>query len=180
MSDSTITGAGIALPAASYVTADGVTIFGAGVAENPITTDGGLATIGYTNELFTASVFPPGTPVYALAYSPSTGLTELAQAVASTAATSGVIGLAIPGFNNGRIPTAVVTSGPLTLTTAEWDAVVQGESGGLTVGANYYLNSNPSQKPITSTQPDSDQWVNLGTAISPTTLVVNINGPTPG
>jgi hypothetical protein len=33
MSDSTITGAGIPLPAESYVTPDGLTIFGAGVAE---------------------------------------------------------------------------------------------------------------------------------------------------
>ncbi len=181
MSDSTITGASIPLPAESYVTPDGLTIFGAGVAENPITTDGGLATIGYSTELFTASVFPPGTPVYALLYSSSTGLTELAQAVASTAATSGVIGLAIPGFNNGKgVHTAVVTGGPLTQTTAEWDAVVQGESGGLTVGTSYYLNSNGSQKPITSVQPDSDQWVNIGVAISPTTMVVRISGPTPG
>jgi hypothetical protein len=181
MSDSTITGAGIPVPAESYCTPDGFTLFGAGISENPLTTDGGAQTIGYYTELFTASVFPPGTPVYALLYSSGTGLTELAQAAATTAATSGVIGLAIPGFNNGKgVPTAVVIGGPLTLTTAEWDAVVQGESGGLTTGTSYYLNSNGSQKPITSVQPDSDQWVNIGKAISPTTMIVSINGPTPG
>jgi hypothetical protein len=37
MSDSTITGGGIPLPAASYVTTDGVSLLGAGTAENPIT-----------------------------------------------------------------------------------------------------------------------------------------------
>ena len=181
MSDTSIPPGSLPVPAESLVTPDNVTLFGAGISTVPLTADNGLKTLGYYTQLFTASVFAPGTPVYPLAYSAQTGLTELAQAAATTAATSGVIGLAIPGFNNGRgIPTAVANDGPLTLTTAQWDAVVQGESGGLTVGTSYYLNSNGSQKPITSVQPDSDQWVNIGTAISPTTMVVNISGPTPG
>ena len=176
MSDSNITGAGVALPAESYVTPDGITLFGGGVAENPLTADGALQTLGGFVPLFAATSLPPGTPVYPASYSASTGLTTLAQASAATAATAGVIGLAIPPFSSGK-PPPVTTGGALTLTTAQWDAVVQGESGGLAVGQTYYLNSNGAQKPITTTQPGSDQYVSIGTAISPTTMVLKISAP---
>jgi hypothetical protein len=177
MSDTSITPGQIPLPAESYATPDGLTITGAGVAENPLTTDGGADTMGNLEDIFTTSTFLPGTPVYPLLYNSGTGLTELAQAVASTVATAGVIGLAVPGFHTGR--TAVVSGGLLTLTTAEWDAVVQGESGGLVVGQSYYLNANGAQKPITTAAPSgsNNAYVGIGTAISPTTMAIKINAP---
>ena len=175
MSDATITEGGIPVPAESYVTPDGVTIFGSGITENPLTTDSAQNTMGGYKELFTASTFLPGTPVYPLAYNSGTGLTELAQASAATAATAGVLGLVSPVA--GPFGVILIIAGLMTMTTAEWDAVVQGESGGLTPGDNYYLNSNGAQKPIVNVFPDSDVGVNIGTAISPTTMKINIAGP---
>jgi hypothetical protein len=176
MSDSSITGGGIPLPAESYVTTDGITLRGSGVAESPLSISGNPQALGLDANIFAASVFAPGTPVYPLAYNSTTNLTELAQAVATTAADAGVIGLVMPGGNyNGGF--YVATGGLVTLTTAEWDAVVQGESGGLTVGQTYYLNSNGSQKPITTVQPATDQYVGIGTAISLTKMVLHITTP---
>ena len=178
MSDTTITESGLPIPAESYVTPDGLTIKGAGVDQSPITTDGGLDTLGRFADLFTASAFLSGTPVYPLLYDAGTGLTELATGLASTAASSGVIGLVVNDaglpYNGGLY---LATGGVLELTTAQWDAVVQGESGGLVVGQTYYLNSNGGQKPITTTQPTSDQYVGLGTAFSPTKMSLKITTP---
>lgn len=178
MSDTTIGPGQIPVPSASYATPDGVTILGAGIAENPLTTDGSHGTLGLFNSLFTASVFVNGTPVYPLLYNAGTGLTELAQAVASTVATAGVLGLVVV---DAAAPAGfyLVTNGLLTLTTAQWDAVVQGESGGLTVGDSYFLNANGAQKPITTTVPtgSGNAYVGIGIAISPTTMLVKINVP---
>ena len=178
MSDSTITDAGIPTPADSFVTTDGVTIRGSGTAQSPLSISGNPQVLGLDANIITASTFAPGTPVYPLAYSSGTGLTELAQAVASSVADAGVIGLVVPGgsYNGGFY---LVSGGELSLTTAEWDAVVQGESGGLTVGQSYFLNANGSQKPITTAVPSSsnDAYVGIGTALSPTKMAVKINVP---
>lgn len=178
MSDTTITGAGLPIPSESYGTPDGVTLRGAGTAQSPFSSSGAVQAMGLEANLFAASVFAPGTPVYPLAYNASTGLTELAQAVASSVADAGVLGLWVPGgeFNGGFY---LVTGGELVLTTAQWDAVVQGESGGLTPGQSYYLNSNGAQKPITTAVPTggNDAYVGIGTAVSPTKMAVKINVP---
>jgi hypothetical protein len=178
MSDSSITDAGIPTPAESFVATDGVTIRGSGTAQSPLSISGNPQAMGLDANIFAASSFAPGTPVYPLLYNSGTGLTELAQAVASSVADAGVIGLVMAGgeFNGGLW---LATGGLVVLTTAQWDAVVQGESGGLTPGQSYFLNANGAQKPITTAVPTGagDAYVGIGTAISPTKMSVKINTP---
>lgn len=70
----------------------------------------------------------------------------------------------------------VITSGPLTLTTAEWDAVkTGGVAGGLVPGAMYYLSGTTGK--ITATVPaggPSTVSVAVGFALSATMLFVRI------
>jgi len=70
------------------------------------------------------------------------------------------------------------TNGPLTLLTTQWDAVVTGESGGLTAGAAYYVSAAAAGK-LTVTPPAAtgSYIVPVGVALSPTTLIVNIGAP---
>ena len=79
--------------------------------------------------------FPPGTPVAASITDP--GKVELAGASGGDfscptgiAVTTGVIGQ----------HALVQYAGPISLTTAEWDAIT-GQSGGLTPGIFYYLTT---------------------------------------
>lgn len=65
----------------------------------------------------------------------------------------------------------VVTSGVLSATTGQWDAVTGG-SGGLVYDLVYFL-SNATSGAITSTPPSSGLVVRLGTALSTTKLAVN-------
>jgi hypothetical protein len=70
-------------------------------------------------------------------------------------------------------------SGPLSLTTNQWDLVVTGEIGGLTPGDWYYvsdvtpgfLQNTPPTVPAHFVAP-------VGVAISPTTLLIMPNYPT--
>lgn len=93
-----------------------------------------------------ASTIAVGTPVY----SSVTGKFDLAKADA--AATSMVVGLVADSAGVGTTqPGRVVVTGPLTLTTAQWDAVA-GTSGGLTFATYYYLSDSTAGR-LTSTKP---------------------------
>jgi hypothetical protein len=119
----------------------------------------------------TGSPLVQGAPVYI------SGSGSVAPAQANGLATSGVLGIA----NQIIAPSAtggVVVMGPLVLTTAQWDAVVTGESGGLTTGSLYFLDPVAAGK-LTATAPSTPgQVVTLiGRAMSPTTLVITISPP---
>jgi hypothetical protein len=112
-----------------------------------------------------------GAPVYI------TGSGTVSAAQANSLGTSGVLGV-----TNGLIAPAgtggVVVTGPLVLTTAQWDAVVTGESGGLTAGTLYFLDPAAAGK-LTATAPSTPgQVVTLiGRAIAPTTLIITMGVP---
>jgi hypothetical protein len=112
-----------------------------------------------------------GAPVYV------TGSGTVAPAQANGFSTSGVLGIANALIAPSGIGGVVVT-GPLVLSTAQWDAVVTGESGGLTSGTLYFLDSAVTGK-LTATAPSTPgQVVTLiGRAISPTTLIITIGAP---
>jgi hypothetical protein len=100
-------------------------------------------------------------------------------AIATSLAASSVVGLspiANGGADEEQIP--VVTAGELTLTTAEWDAIVTGESGGLTTGSYYYLSGATAGFLTTEPPVPDGQWVlKIGLALSPTTMLVQIGTP---
>ncbi len=69
--------------------------------------------------------------------------------------------------------------GPLTLTTAQWDAVTGGV-GGLILSADYYVSTaTPATGFLVTPAPaGSGDWrVYVGTALSPTTMLVSIGTP---
>lgn len=94
---------------------------------------------------------------------------------ASSQAASVVDGVA----SAAAAPTLTVTAiydGPITLTTAQWDART-GQSGGLSAGAVYYLGASPGT--LTTTPPSAVglSIVKLGRALNATTLLVEIERP---
>lgn len=103
----------------------------------------------------------------------SSGLGTVARADANSGTTSDIVGLTldleIGVGQSGRIQ----TSGILTATTGQWDAVTE-QVGGLTEGATYYLNIAPSGR-ITTTPPSApgQYVVIIGTAVSPTQMFIN-------
>lgn len=119
-----------------------------------------------------ASPIVQGAPVYI------SGSGAVAPARANALGTSGVLGIA----NSLVAPSAtggVVVTGPLVLTTAQWDAVVTGQIGGLSVGTLYFLDPATAGK-LTATAPSTRGQVVtiIGRAMSPTTLIITIGIPT--
>jgi hypothetical protein len=108
------------------------------------------------------------TPVY----SNATGTYAVANAGGST--TKNIVGfLQSTSVTNGT-PGTIITNGLMTATTAQWDAINSGESGGLTPGATYFLSAAGGY--ITTVAPTVvGQWVvKVGTALSSTQLQVNL------
>lgn len=121
------------------VAVDGVTITGTGLTGSPLTASGG----GAGGRTFLATLQTVGgdhigQPVSISGAAPSFGITSVTKASAqSTIAAAECVGLMIANAS-GNV--TVQYDGIVTLTTAQWDALVAGESGGLTIGATYYLN----------------------------------------
>jgi hypothetical protein len=174
---------------AQYVNAtDTLTIFGSGTENTPLTTSGGDNRFGTKSSrialadisLVTAAAYPIGTPVYESAFNPVTGAATYTQAIASAPATSGVMGLMSgPSTGPGAACPDLVDGGLFEMTTAQWDAVVVGEAGGLTPGAFYYLNT-AAGLPITTTPPApvlTNTFAGIGIAISPTIMRLRIGLP---
>jgi hypothetical protein len=116
--------------------------------------------------------FPIGTPVVASTTVAETVVPGRANAVGTTyvigvAASSGVIGN----------KTFVQYSGPLTLTTLEWDAIT-GQTGGLTLDVPYYLSSATAGK-LTATAPSAGGTFKqpVGVALSHTTMMIELTFP---
>ena len=118
-----------------------------------------------------ASTLPVGTPVYAS----SAGHVDNAKADA--AATSVCIGLvAKPAGILGSGSSGkgkIRTTGMIRATTGQWDTITGG-SGGLTVGARYYVSSATAGK-LTTTPGTLPMQV--GKAISTTEMLLNIAIP---
>ena len=113
-----------------------------------------------------------GMPVY------SSAADTVKRAQANAKATSKVTGLVydatIASAANGNI----AQSGVLVGTTAQWDAVVTGQTGGLTFNSTYFLDPANVGK-LTTTPPGTTGQCNviIGTAISPTELELQIAQP---
>jgi hypothetical protein len=109
------------------------------------------------------------TPVYV-----SGGDAIPAQADAQS--TMRVAGLAAETVADGN-PVAVIADGVFVATTLQWDAVTGG-SGGLTIGADYFL-SEATAGEITETAPDAagEFVVRVGHALSATELELELAQP---
>jgi hypothetical protein len=119
----------------------------------------------------TATALPFGAPVYA-----SSG-TAVKRGQANAKATSKLVGLVYDASVAAGANGSVAQGGILTGTTAQWDAVA-GTSGGLAVGAFYFLDAtNPGK--LTATAPITAGLVNVcvGSALSSTELEVDIELP---
>jgi hypothetical protein len=121
--------------------------------------------------------FPVGTPLRQSTTSGENGVVNLCRA---STGLEQCVGLA-SGSGIASTPTKtnralVQFAGPLTLTTAEWDVVVTGQTGGLTAGTAYYVSTATAGK-LTATKPTTAFTVRVGVASSPTEMLVAIDGP---
>jgi len=109
------------------------------------------------------------TPVYV------SGLNVL-PAQADAQSTVRVAGLAESTVATAN-PIEVIADGVLVATTVEWDAVT-GETGGLTPGADYFLDETTAGA-LTQTAPDNagDFVVRVGHALSSTEFEIEIAQP---
>lgn len=130
-------------------------------------------TVSIANGYFNGSVLQNNEvatlPICNAVYSDGNGTVR--KATANAAGTSDVTGLAYADINaatNG----VIATSGEMTATTAQWDAVT-GQTGGLTPGARYFLDNTTAGR-ITTTPPSSGYICPVGKAISTTKMLVRI------
>lgn len=112
-----------------------------------------------------------GSPVYI------SGSGAFKRSLANSYATSGVIGLATAAITSSSSG-YIATQGVLTLTTGQWDAIVTGESGGLTAGSLYFVDPTTIGN-LTSTVPTTvgQVIVCVGRALSSTTLLIEMQEP---
>jgi len=112
-----------------------------------------------------------GTPVYIDAAN------GCKRAQANASGTTNVVGLVKDASITAATSGAIITSGVLSATTAQWDAVA-GTTGGLVAGTVYYL-SDATVGQLTATAPTTggSYVAPIGTAISTTELKLEV-GPT--
>lgn len=96
------------------------------------------------------------------------------KALADASGTKDVIGLVAQASINASSSGIIKTSGVLSASTTQWDAVTGG-SGGLTPNSRYYLDSSTAGK-LTATAPTTaGQYVcPVGLAISTTEMKIDI------
>ena len=119
-----------------------------------------------------AVAFVPGQVGYIVA-----ATAEADSARANAAATANAVGIAVTAAAAAD-PVYLRYSGPVSLTTDQWDAVVTGGEGGLSVDAYYYVDSANAGK-LVSTAPSAGGTFKtaVGLAISSTTLLVGQHVP---
>lgn len=112
-----------------------------------------------------------GMPVYVSAAD------EVKKALADALGTSEILGLVADITVAASDPARILTDGRLTATTAQWDAVT-GQTGGLTPGSVYYLDSSTAGN-LTTTAPtaEGETVVRVGRALSTTVLEISIDRP---
>lgn len=96
-------------------------------------------------------------------------------AVADEVGHAQVVGLAGTANEAGR-KVAIVYSGPLSLPTDAWDRVTGG-NGGLTPGAVYLVSEAAPGQLIVEGDVVPTVQARVGVALSPTTLLINIEAP---
>ena len=108
-------------------------------------------------------------------YIKSSGSVDLAKANAS--GTAQAVGLVFDTTIATGAVGSVIIGGPITLTTAQWDAIA-GTTGGLTAGVNYFLSPTVAGS-LTATCPSTTgNYAELvGQAASATTLYVSARSP---
>lgn len=116
-----------------------------------------------------AATLIAGQPVY------ESSATDVDKAAANADATSKCIGLAKAAIAAAASGT-IQTSGVITLTTGEWDAVC-GTTGGLAGGTQYYLSSTAGL--LTSTAPSTTGYYVLPVIVglSSTEALIVVNWP---
>lgn len=118
-----------------------------------------------------AAAITVGKPVYVK----SNGNVDLARA--NAASTTDILGLVYDASIAAAGTGAIATDGPVTATTAQWDAIT-GDTGGLVPGSTYFLSAATAGA-ITKTCPSTaGQFaVRLGKALSATVLDVTVEPP---
>jgi hypothetical protein len=107
-------------------------------------------------------------------YSSAADTVKRAQANAS--ATDNVVGLWATSSTSHGSTGSLQWCGILTATTGQWDAVVTGESGGLTAGSTYYLDpATPGYMTAAAPTTAGQYIVPLGVALSTTEFEINIS-----
>lgn len=96
----------------------------------------------------------------------------------NAAATSPTVGLVVSTTVAAAATGLAQASGSFTATTAQWDAVT-GQTGGLTFGAQYYLDAATAGKLTTTPPALGNQYVEIGRAISTTTMLLRLTTPLP-
>lgn len=94
---------------------------------------------------------------------------------ANAGSTKNVVGLVYDASIASSATGSISTTGVVTATTGQWDAVT-GQTGGLTAGSKYYL-SNSTAGNLTTTPPTTGYIAPVGFALSTTKMILNI-GPT--
>ena len=114
------------------------------------------------------------TPVY------SSAVDTVKKGQADASGTVEILGLAVTPSVAGSGTGSVQTSGVLTATTTQWDAVAataDSQSGGLTFNTVYYLDSVAAGKISKRLRPLVVSTSSLGKAISTTEMVIDIKAP---
>lgn len=111
------------------------------------------------------------TPVYSAA----AGHADKANATA--AGTSKVVGLSTTTTTATGGNMQVAAAGFVTATTAQWDAVVTGGSGGLVFNTLYYLDTTAGKITTAPTTTVGQNNVFLGRGISATVMELGIRNP---
>jgi hypothetical protein len=167
MADYTKVSGGAPTESAVLVNADQVTIKGDGSIQDPLRAVGAVE-----NFIFPDPATGPGGLIPGLAVLVTNSTYAKADNSADTTANARGLYNVVNGVGMFQ------ASGPLTLTTAEWDAVT-GQSGGLTPGSFYFLGTGGD---ITTTAPVASGSFSaiVGYAESATTLNIRLfaaNGP---
>jgi len=120
---------------------------------------------GYLTPIANANM-PVGSPVFL-----TSGKAALARANAD--GTAAVIGLlARPGVVGKN--TLVYYTGVLTLTEAQWNAIITGATTGLTPNTTYYLSAAVAGfLTATAVTPEGDRVACIGVALSTTQLLIS-------
>lgn len=114
-----------------------------------------------------------GTPVYASAAG------HFDKANATVAGTSKVIGLTTTTSVATSGVAQIACAGTMSATTAQWDAVVTGGSGGLVFNTNYYLDTTAGKITTAPTTTVGQNNVFIGRGLSTTVMELGIRQPIP-
>jgi len=169
MSNSSIISGGSPIPAGDTVVADQVTIRGAGTPNSPLRVSGGTGSLART----TPGTFIAGSSVRISSFGGVHAVLSSALAISS----ADVLGVLTEDSPAG-VDLTYQSTGIVTLTTAQWDAIA-GTSGGLDPGIPYYLSDVNSGEllPRASITASTHCLTQVGIAISATELQLQISAP---